>query len=103
VSKSSDQRQILISKLDRLLGISAFAGFVALLSVAPLNHYLSKKRIFISRGIAMARDRRMAVLNELFVSVKFIKLCAWDQQWIDRSEKARGKEIKWILRGQCKL
>jgi hypothetical protein len=51
----------------------------------------------------MARDRRMAVLNELFVSVKFIKLCAWDQQWIDRSEKARGKEIKWILRGQCKL
>jgi hypothetical protein len=40
----------------------------------------------------------MAVLNELFVSVKFIKLCAWDERWIDRAERARGKELKWIGR-----
>jgi hypothetical protein len=40
----------------------------------------------------------MAVVNELFVSVKFIKLCAWDDRWIDRCEKARAKEIKWIMR-----
>lgn len=84
--------------LYQLLGISAFFGFLALVMVAPLNHYLSKRRIFISRGIAAARDRRMAIVNELFISVKFIKLCAWDERWIKRSEKAREKEIKWILR-----
>ncbi|KAG8835961.1 hypothetical protein FRC17_010930 [Serendipita sp. 399] len=84
--------------LYQLLGISAFFGFVALLSIAPLNNYLSKRRIFISRGIATARDRRMAVVNELFTYIKFIKLCAWDDRWIKRTEKARKKEIKWILR-----
>ncbi|KIM25383.1 hypothetical protein M408DRAFT_210000 [Serendipita vermifera MAFF 305830] len=84
--------------LYRLLGYAAFVGFIALLSIAPINHYLSKRRIFISRGISAARDRRMAVVNELFVSVKFIKLCAWDERWIERCEKARAKEIKWILR-----
>lgn len=40
----------------------------------------------------------MAILSELFVSVKFIKLCAWDEQWIDRAERAREKELKWIGR-----
>ena len=40
----------------------------------------------------------MAVLNELFVSVKFIKLCAWDERWISRAERAREKELKWIGR-----
>jgi hypothetical protein len=40
----------------------------------------------------------MAVLNELFVSVKFIKLCAWDERWINRAERAREKELKWIGR-----
>jgi ABC-type multidrug transport system fused ATPase/permease subunit len=89
---------LLSMSLNRLLGWSTFVGFIALLSVAPLNHYLSKRRIFISRGISAARDRRMAVMNELFVSVKFIKLCAWDERWIQRSEKARAKEIKWIRR-----
>lgn len=40
----------------------------------------------------------MAVVNELFVNVKFIKLCAWDEKWVQRSEKARAKEMKWIMR-----
>jgi len=40
----------------------------------------------------------MAVLNELFVFVKFIKLCAWDERWINHAERAREKELKWIGR-----
>ncbi|KAG8875451.1 hypothetical protein FRC20_003865 [Serendipita sp. 405] len=89
--------------LYQLLGIAAFFGFVVLLSIAPLNNYLSKRRIFISKGIATARDRRMAVVNELFTYIKFIKLCAWDDRWIKRTEKAREKEIKWILRERFNL
>jgi hypothetical protein len=38
----------------------------------------------------------MAVLNELIVSVKFIKFCGWDERWINRAERAREKELKWI-------
>ena len=53
----------------RLLGISAFAGFVVLLAVLPLNSFISRRSVRIQKGVLAARDKRMGILNELIGAV----------------------------------
>ena len=53
----------------RLLGLSAFAGFVVLLAGWPLNSILARSNIRIQKGVLAARDKRMGVLDELIKSV----------------------------------
>lgn len=55
----------------RLLGWSAFAGFVILLLGWPLNSFLTKRSIRIQKGVMTARDKRMGVLNELIGAVSY--------------------------------
>ena len=101
----------------RLLGWSAFSGFVILLLGWPLNSFLTKRSIRIQKGAMTARDKRMGVLNELIgavcsylfhdslansdrhlTKVKFIKFFAWESRWIDRVSDARATEIKWMIK-----
>lgn len=56
--------------LYQLLGFSAFAGFLVLILGWPLNSFLSKRAIRISKGVLAARDKRMGVLNELIGAVR---------------------------------
>jgi hypothetical protein len=103
----------------RLLGWSAFAGFVILLLGWPLNSFLTKRSIRIQKGVMTARDKRMGVLNELIGAVsyrlccdspatadrclpqiKFIKFFAWESRWIDRVSDARATEIKWMIKSR---
>jgi hypothetical protein len=56
---------------SRLLGWSAFAGFVVLIAGWPLNSYIARRSIRIQKGVLAARDKRMGVLNELIGAVSF--------------------------------
>ena len=62
---------LLISSLtlDRLLGLSAFAGFIVLIAGGPLNSYIARRSIRIQKGVLAARDTRMGVLNGLIGAV----------------------------------
>jgi hypothetical protein len=53
----------------RLLGLSAFAGFIVLLAGWPLNSFLARRNIRIVKGLLAARDKRMGVLDELIGAV----------------------------------
>ena len=53
----------------RLLGLSAFAGFLILIAGWPLNSYIARRSIRIQKGVLAARDARMGVLNELIGAV----------------------------------
>ncbi|KAJ6593252.1 multidrug resistance-associated ABC transporter [Mycena capillaripes] len=102
--------------LYQLLGLSAFAGIFVFIVGWPLNSYLSNQSVRIQKGWLKAKDARMGVLTELdnfafanllglnnsrlIGSVKFIKLFAWEQRWIDRALKARNEEIKWMTRAR---
>ncbi|KAH7910089.1 hypothetical protein BJ138DRAFT_1193608, partial [Hygrophoropsis aurantiaca] len=46
--------------LYNLLGISAFAGFIALVAGWPLNSFVAKRSIRIQKGLSASRDKRMA-------------------------------------------
>ncbi|KAJ7258427.1 multidrug resistance-associated ABC transporter [Mycena haematopus] len=87
--------------LYQLLGISAFAGVVALLLLGwPLNSYLSRRSFRIHKGVLKAKDARMGVLTELISSVKFIKFFGWEQRWIDRALEAREEEMHWMTKAR---
>ncbi|KAJ1301354.1 hypothetical protein OPQ81_003753 [Rhizoctonia solani] len=82
--------------LYQILGWSAFAGCSVLILAMPLNHFLSKRSVLLTRGLSHARDKRMSALNELILGVKFIKFFAWEPQWIARITKRRQKELTWL-------
>ncbi|KAJ7843057.1 hypothetical protein B0H14DRAFT_2359165 [Mycena olivaceomarginata] len=84
--------------LYQLLGWSAFAGFAVFFACWPLNSYLTNRGYTIHKGRTKAKDKRMAILDELISSVKFIKFFAWEQRWIDRALTAREEELRWMLK-----
>ena len=61
----------------RLLGLSAFAGFIILIAGWPLNSYIARRSIRIQKGVLSARDKRMGVLNELIGAVSVL---SWRKQ-----------------------
>ena len=85
----------------RLLGLSAFAGFVVLVVGWPLNNLVANRSVRIYKGLSTARDKRMGVLNELISAVKFIKFFAWEDRWIKRALDAREVEMQWMVKGAC--
>ncbi|KAL0951671.1 hypothetical protein HGRIS_008350 [Hohenbuehelia grisea] len=86
--------------LYQLLGWSAFAGFSVLIASWPLNSYVMRRAIRINKGNLVAKDKRMAVLNELIGAIKFIKFFAWEERWIERAMEARAVELKWMIKSR---
>ncbi|TFK37278.1 multidrug resistance-associated ABC transporter [Crucibulum laeve] len=86
--------------LYQLLGLSAFAGFTVLIVGWPLNSLLAQRRIRMHKSIVAARDKRMAILNELIGAIKFIKFFAWEDRWIRRVLDAREVEMKWMTKSR---
>ena len=90
---------LFITKI-RLLGLSAFAGFIVLILSWPLNNFVARRAVRIQKGVSVARDKRMGVLNELISAVKFIKFFAWEDRWVQRVLDAREVEMQWMIKGE---
>lgn len=88
----------LTTDTHRLLGWSAFTGFLVLIVGWPLNSFLMKHAVRIQKGASTSRDKRMTVISELIAAVKFIKFFAWEEQWIGRVLDARKVEISWLIK-----
>jgi hypothetical protein len=58
-----------------------------------------KRSVKIQKGLLAAKDKRMGVLSEVVSSVKFIKFFAWEEKWIERAERERKEELRWIVKG----
>ncbi|KAK4688623.1 hypothetical protein P7C73_g1481, partial [Tremellales sp. Uapishka_1] len=84
--------------LYNILGWSAFAGVVVLIVATPLNSFVSKRSISITKDLLKARDKRITVMNELIGAIQFIKFFAWTKQWKGRAIDARRLEMKELVR-----
>ena len=58
--------------LYQLLGWSAFAGFLVIPVLSPLNSMIGRRSVRIQKGVSVARDKRMGVLNEVVTAVRKI-------------------------------
>jgi hypothetical protein len=100
-----------------LLGWPGFTGLAILVLIAPLNAYLTNKKVKLSRSRLDAKDKRMgpfvmfvlagtsntpllpiAVLNELIAEAKPLKFYAWENKWIARAMETREAELGWFVK-----
>ncbi|KAL1696726.1 hypothetical protein GGG16DRAFT_43160 [Schizophyllum commune] len=86
--------------LYQLLGWSAFAGFLVIPVLSPLNSMIGRRSVRIQKGVSVARDKRMGVLNEVVTAIKFIKFFSWESRWIERTLDARENEMKWMIKAR---
>ncbi|KAJ7619563.1 hypothetical protein FB45DRAFT_931097, partial [Roridomyces roridus] len=75
-----------------------FAGFAFFFAIWPINSYLTSRDFKIKKEKAKVKDTRMAVLDELISSIKFIKFFAWEDRWVDRAMAARKAELGWMVK-----
>ncbi|KAI5964409.1 hypothetical protein KGF57_001082 [Candida theae] len=82
-----------------LLGVSTFAGFVAIIVALPINAVLVKYITNWNRQQMKLKDERTGVINEILTSIKSIKLFAWEKPMLRKLSKARNDhELKNLVK-----
>lgn len=84
-----------ILSLWRILGTAAFAGVGAIIIVMPINTVIVRHLKRLNKVQMKLKDNRNRITNEILVSMKSIKLYAWETPMLNRLLEARNnKELK---------
>lgn len=82
-----------------LLGVSTFAGFVAIAVALPINAILVKYITSWNKKQMKLKDARTGVINEILTSIKSIKLFAWEKPMLAKLSEARNDhELKNLIK-----
>ncbi|RXK39909.1 hypothetical protein M231_02843 [Tremella mesenterica] len=81
--------------LYSMLGISALVGIACIPIFAPLPYFVGKLIYRCDRAWAKARDARTNAVKELLMSVKVVKLNAFEPFYKKRITDLRTEEVKW--------
>ena len=79
-----------------IVGPAAFAGLGVLILLMPLNTFVAKKQMRLTKATMEARDRRVKLTNEVVVGVRVVKLCAWEEPLLERLNALREVELSRI-------
>lgn len=66
------------------IGISFLAGLIAIFFTSGMNYLIGKFNWRLNKKIMEAKDKRTRATNELFSSIKFIKINALEEFFIAR-------------------
>ncbi|KAJ9116975.1 hypothetical protein QFC22_004633 [Naganishia vaughanmartiniae] len=80
--------------LYMMFGWTAFVGMAVIPLAAPFSYWISVYRYRVDRDLSRAQDARVSAINEFLLSVKVIKLNAWDEHFIKRISVLRDREIR---------
>lgn len=84
-----------IYSLYQILGNAAFAGVAAIILVAPIKTVIVRYMKRLNKEQMKLKDNRNRITNEILVSMKSIKLYAWETPMLNRLLDARNnKELK---------
>ncbi|KAG0179991.1 hypothetical protein DFQ29_001398 [Apophysomyces sp. BC1021] len=79
-----------------LLGNSCLLGFLVMVVMLPLNQYVSSAFSRIQNRLMEARDKRVALMNEVLQGLRQVKFFAWEDQWEKRINEAREAELNFV-------
>ncbi|KAI2805279.1 hypothetical protein BLOT_004273 [Blomia tropicalis] len=87
--------QIIISTvmLWSHLGYGSLAGLVVLLLLLPFNGFIGARLRMLQGRLLDFKDRRIKLLNETIMSIRAIKLYAWEEVFQYRIQKIRKQEM----------
>ncbi|KAJ9113834.1 hypothetical protein QFC19_000027 [Naganishia cerealis] len=83
-----------VTFLYMMFGWATFVGMAVIPLAAPVSYLISVYRYRCDRELSRARDARTSAINEFLLSVKVIKLNAWDEHFVKRISVLRDKEIR---------
>ncbi|KAG0179992.1 hypothetical protein DFQ29_001399 [Apophysomyces sp. BC1021] len=82
--------------LYSLLGNACLLGFLVMVVMLPLNHYVSRLLSTTQANVMEHRDRRLVLMNEVLLNLRQVKLFAWEDKWEKRIMEARETELRSI-------
>ncbi|KAG0170437.1 hypothetical protein DFQ30_002509 [Apophysomyces sp. BC1015] len=80
--------------LYSLLGNACLLGFLVMVVMLPLNHYVSRLLSTTQANVMEHRDRRLVLMNEVLLNLRQVKLFAWEDKWEKRIMEARETELR---------
>ncbi|XP_050431302.1 ATP-binding cassette sub-family C member Sur-like isoform X2 [Adelges cooleyi] len=84
----------LIYLLYLKLGWSAILGSACcILIMIPLQFIIGKRMSTNSKEISSLSDKRLQMTNEVLQGIRLVKLCGWENEFIDRITDARNNEL----------
>ena len=78
------------------LGIATLAGVAVMLTLIPLNAYVTKFTRRCQIQMMEEKDKRAKMLNEVFAGIKVLKLYGWEPSFISRMKNIRAVEMKFL-------
>ncbi|KAL0089954.1 hypothetical protein J3Q64DRAFT_1674561 [Phycomyces blakesleeanus] len=84
--------------LYQLLGFAALIGLSVIILSSPFTAYISKLMDKVYREHATSKDKRNNLVNELLQGIRMVKYFAWENNWKEKVMKARGVEVKKLIR-----
>ncbi|KAK9316859.1 P-loop containing nucleoside triphosphate hydrolase protein [Lipomyces starkeyi] len=78
--------------LHSLLGNSMWAGVCVTLCTISLNAYIARKQRALQKVQMKVKDKRTRLTGEILVSIKSIKLFAWEESFIARLNEIRNDQ-----------
>lgn len=85
---------ILIYLLYLKLGWSAIIGSACCIVIMiPLQFFIGKKMSSNSKEISNLSDKRLQLTNEVLQGIRLVKLCGWENEFVDRITDARNNEL----------
>jgi ABC-type bacteriocin/lantibiotic exporter with double-glycine peptidase domain len=64
---------------------------------------MGKLTVPVSQSRLESRDARQSALQELFTSIRTIKLAGWSEAFVDRILEKRDVELRWIRKGESSI
>lgn len=94
--------QIMIAMvcLYRVVGMAAFAGFMLMAALIPVNAWLARRIGKRSRELMERKDERIRLLDEVLSGVRQIKIMGWEQAFFQRIQEARRREASVLRQKQ---
>ena len=75
---------------------SMLAGMASMAILYPINHALGRRYATYQKALMKARDSKTTVITEALNGIRQIKFSAIEQQWTEKIDEVREKELQKI-------
>lgn len=75
------------------VGLPSFVGLAVMVVILFSNLYLARRASIAEEKDLQAADERVQLLKQMITGIKAIKLCAWEESFLEKIYQARRKEM----------
>ena len=85
---------VCIALLWKHLGVASLAGLFTMLTLLPINAFISNKSKTLLKTRCKLQDSRIKTTNEAMSTIKIVKFYAWETSFTDIINRIKKNELK---------